>query len=227
VSSGAKVTMSWCKGELSDGGGGLCPSDRDRHHVVEAEAELLKEDGVARVVREGRLVELCCRRTKEDSSNVGEEGRVGGGKSQRDEMLVRGGAGRHKRRLEDAPVKVRARPPWTAARSARPRQLRIRRQPSSDCPPLRGGEGVGRRQRWGDAGSGRGACDGVPTTKGGERVVGGREKKLSVFRTSLRQVNLLYAFRAPKGVRGGRKVYTGSVRTSLLPVIGGLRYQHH
>jgi hypothetical protein len=33
ASSGAEVTMSWCKGELSDGGG-LCPSDRDRHHVV-------------------------------------------------------------------------------------------------------------------------------------------------------------------------------------------------
>jgi hypothetical protein len=63
--------------------------------------------------------------------------------------------------------------------------------------------------------------------KVGERVVGGREKKLSVFRTSLRQVNLLYAFQAPEGVRGGRKIYTSSGRTSLLSVIGGLRYQHH
>jgi hypothetical protein len=54
-----------------------------------------------------------------------------------------------------------------------------------------------------------------------------RTSLLSVFRTSLRQVNLLYVFRAPDGVRGGRKIYTSSGRTSLLPVIGGLRYRHH
>jgi hypothetical protein len=44
-----------------------------------------------------------------------------------------------------------------------------------------------------------------------------------MFRTSLREVNLLYMFRAPEGVHGGYKVYTGSCRTSLLPVNGGLR----
>jgi hypothetical protein len=36
------------------------------------------------------------------------------------------------------------------------------------------------------------------------------------------QFNLLYAFQAPKGVHSGRKIYTGSSRTSLLAVIGGL-----
>jgi hypothetical protein len=51
--------------------------------------------------------------------------------------------------------------------------------------------------------------------------------QLSVFRTSLRQVNLLCVFWALDGVRGGSKIYTGSDRTSLLLVIGGLRYQHH
>jgi hypothetical protein len=30
-----------------------------------------------------------------------------------------------------------------------------------------------------------------------------------------------------EGVRGVRKSYTGLVRTSLLPVIGGLLYRHH
>jgi hypothetical protein len=37
----------------------------------------------------------------------------------------------------------------------------------------------------------------------------------------------LCVFLAPEGVHGGRKVYTGSSRTSLLPVISGLRYRHH
>jgi hypothetical protein len=50
---------------------------------------------------------------------------------------------------------------------------------------------------------------------------------LLVFRTSLRQVNLLCVFRFSDGVHDGRKIYTGSGRTSLFPVIGGLRYQHH
>jgi hypothetical protein len=44
--------------------------------------------------------------------------------------------------------------------------------------------------------------------------------ELSVFL----QVNFLYAFRVPEGVYGGCKVYTGLGRTSLLAVIGGLRY---
>jgi hypothetical protein len=48
---------------------------------------------------------------------------------------------------------------------------------------------------------------------------------MSVFRTSLRQINLLYVFRAPDGVRGGRKIYTGPGRTSLLLVIDDLRYR--
>jgi hypothetical protein len=34
-------------------------------------------------------------------------------------------------------------------------------------------------------------------------------------------------FRAPDGVRGGRKIYTGSAKMFLYPVIGGLRYRHH
>jgi hypothetical protein len=34
--------------------------------------------------------------------------------------------------------------------------------------------------------------------------------------------NLLYVFQAPKGVHSGRKIYTGSSRTSLLAVISGL-----
>jgi hypothetical protein len=38
---------------------------------------------------------------------------------------------------------------------------------------------------------------------------------------------ILCALRAPEGVRGGRKIYTGSDRTSLHLVIGGLRYRHH
>jgi hypothetical protein len=48
-----------------------------------------------------------------------------------------------------------------------------------------------------------------------------------VFRTSLRQVNLLCAFQALEGVPGGCKIYTDLGRTSLLPIIGGLRYRHH
>jgi hypothetical protein len=40
-----------------------------------------------------------------------------------------------------------------------------------------------------------------------------------VFHTSLQQVNLLCVFRAPEGVRGGRKIYTGSRRTFLHPAI--------
>mgnify|MGYP006934350948 CR=1 FL=1 len=34
-------------------------------------------------------------------------------------------------------------------------------------------------------------------------------------------------FQASDGVRGGRKIYTGSDRTSLHPVINGLHYLHH
>jgi hypothetical protein len=52
-------------------------------------------------------------------------------------------------------------------------------------------------------------------------------RQLSVFRTSLQQVNLLCAFRASEGVHGGCKIYTGLGRTSLHPVIGGLGYRHH
>jgi hypothetical protein len=51
--------------------------------------------------------------------------------------------------------------------------------------------------------------------------------QLLMFRTSLQQVNLLCVFWAPKGVRSGRNVYTGSSRTSLLPAIDDLRYWHH
>jgi hypothetical protein len=36
--------------------------------------------------------------------------------------------------------------------------------------------------------------------------------QVSMFRTSLRQVNLLCTLRALKGVCGGRKIYTGSGR---------------
>jgi hypothetical protein len=50
---------------------------------------------------------------------------------------------------------------------------------------------------------------------------------LSVFRTSLRQVNLLGVFRAPEGVRSWRKIYSGSGKMFLLRVIAGLRYRHH
>jgi hypothetical protein len=51
--------------------------------------------------------------------------------------------------------------------------------------------------------------------------------QLSVFCTSLQQVNLLYAFQAPEGVRRGCKIYTDSGRMSLLPFINGLCYRHH
>jgi hypothetical protein len=34
-------------------------------------------------------------------------------------------------------------------------------------------------------------------------------------------------FQAPDGVCGGHKIYIGSGRTSLHPVIDGLRYWHH
>jgi hypothetical protein len=50
---------------------------------------------------------------------------------------------------------------------------------------------------------------------------------VSVFRTSLRQVNLLYVFRALEGVGGGHKIYTRLGRMSLLLVTGDLRYWHH
>jgi hypothetical protein len=50
---------------------------------------------------------------------------------------------------------------------------------------------------------------------------------LSVFRTSLRQINLLCVFRAPEDVHGRHKIYIGSGRMSLLAVIGSLRYRHH
>jgi hypothetical protein len=34
-------------------------------------------------------------------------------------------------------------------------------------------------------------------------------------------------FQAPNGMHGGRKIYTDLGRTSLHPVISGLRYRHH
>jgi hypothetical protein len=46
---------------------------------------------------------------------------------------------------------------------------------------------------------------------------------LSVFRTSLGQVNSVCAFWAPDDVRGGRKIHTSSGRTCLHQVISGLR----
>jgi hypothetical protein len=49
--------------------------------------------------------------------------------------------------------------------------------------------------------------------------------QLSVFCTMLRSLDQW--FRAPEGVCGGHKIYTGSDRMSLLPVIDGLRYRHH
>ncbi|PWZ45698.1 hypothetical protein Zm00014a_030977 [Zea mays] len=52
-------------------------------------------------------------------------------------------------------------------------------------------------------------------------------RSLLVFQTSFRQVNLLCALRASDGVHGERKIYIGSGRTSLLLVIGGLRYRYH
>jgi hypothetical protein len=52
-------------------------------------------------------------------------------------------------------------------------------------------------------------------------------RQLSLFRTSLRQVNLMCAFWALEGVCRGHKIYTGSGRISLLSVIGGLPYRHH
>jgi hypothetical protein len=42
-------------------------------------------------------------------------------------------------------------------------------------------------------------------------------RSVSVYHTSLRQVNLLCVFRTPEGVCGGRKIYTSSGRTSLHP----------
>jgi hypothetical protein len=50
--------------------------------------------------------------------------------------------------------------------------------------------------------------------------------QLSMFRTSLQQVNLC-VFRAPNCVRVGHKINTGSGKTSLHPIFGGLRYRHH
>ena len=47
--------------------------------------------------------------------------------------------------------------------------------------------------------------------------------QLSVFRTSLQQVNLLCVFQAPNGVHGGRKINTGSSRMSQLLDIDGSR----
>ena len=34
-------------------------------------------------------------------------------------------------------------------------------------------------------------------------------------------------FKASDGVSGGCKIYTGSGRTSIYPIIGGLRYLYH
>jgi hypothetical protein len=53
------------------------------------------------------------------------------------------------------------------------------------------------------------------------------KKDMLVFSISLRQVNLLCTFRAREGLHGGRKIYTGSSRMSLHPVISGLCYRHH
>jgi hypothetical protein len=58
-------------------------------------------------------------------------------------------------------------------------------------------------------------------------VKGEGSRDLSVFQTLLRQINLLCAFRTLEGVHDGRNIYTGLGRTSLLPVIGDLRYRHH
>jgi hypothetical protein len=52
-------------------------------------------------------------------------------------------------------------------------------------------------------------------------------EQLLEFSTSFGQVNLLCALWTPDIVRVGRKIYTGLGRTSLLSVIGGLRYRHH
>jgi hypothetical protein len=52
-------------------------------------------------------------------------------------------------------------------------------------------------------------------------------RQILVFRTSLRQVNLLCVFWAPEGMRRGHKIYIGSGRTFLRPIIGGLRYRHN
>jgi hypothetical protein len=61
-----------------------------------------------------------------------------------------------------------------------------------------------------------------PSTRAsGAPLLASLECYLSVFCTSLLQVNLLCTFRAPEDMRGGRKFYTGSGRMSLLPVIGG------
>lgn len=67
------------------------------------------------------------------------------------------------------------------------------------------------------------SCTGAPAQFGDKMALEEASSDgVSVFRTSLRQVNLLYTFRALE-----HKVYTGSSRTSLLTVIGGLRYRHH
>jgi hypothetical protein len=58
-------------------------------------------------------------------------------------------------------------------------------------------------------------------------VKGEGSRDLSVFQTSLQQINLLCAFQTPEGVHDGHNIYTGLGRASLLPVIGGLRYRHH
>jgi hypothetical protein len=54
-----------------------------------------------------------------------------------------------------------------------------------------------------------------------------KRQKCVLFRTSLRQVNLLRMFRAPEGVRSGHKIYSGSGKMFLLRVIDGLHYRHH
>jgi hypothetical protein len=51
--------------------------------------------------------------------------------------------------------------------------------------------------------------------------------QLSVFRTSLQQINLLCVFQAPNDVCGGHNIYTSLGRTSLHPVIDSWRYRHH
>jgi hypothetical protein len=68
---------------------------------------------------------------------------------------------------------------------------------------------------------------GIYETKFSGHLMLGALVCVSVFPTLLRQVNLLCVFWAPDSVRSGRNIYIGSGRTSLLPVIGGLRYQHH
>lgn len=48
-----------------------------------------------------------------------------------------------------------------------------------------------------------------------------------VLSNQFRQVNLFMHVLGLDGVLGGRKIYTGSDRTSMHPVFGGLCYRHH